>query len=75
MMKKSVLAAALLALMAAPAMALQVEVTGTAPVISENFEAARTRAIEAGRTAYLAGLGRTLPRGASASDPLTGFLH
>jgi len=32
-------------------------------------------AIEAGRTAYLAGLGRVLERGASASDPLTGFLH
>ena len=31
-------------------------------------------AIEAGRTAYLAGLGRVLERGASASDPLTGFL-
>ena len=32
-------------------------------------------AIEAGRQAYLAGLGRVLSRGASASDPLTGFLH
>lgn len=32
-------------------------------------------AIEAGRSAYLAGLGRVLERGASASDPLTGFLH
>ena len=31
--------------------------------------------IEAGRKAYLAGLGRVLTRGASASDPLTGFLH
>ena len=31
-------------------------------------------AVEAGRTAYLAGLGRVLERGASASDPLTGFL-
>ena len=30
-------------------------------------------AIEAGRAAYLAGLGRVLERGASASDPLTGF--
>ncbi len=29
-------------------------------------------AIEAGRRAYLAGLGRVLERGASASDPLTG---
>ena len=32
-------------------------------------------AIEAGRNAYLSGLGRVLSRGASASDPLTGFLH
>ena len=32
-------------------------------------------AIEAGRKAYLAGLGRVLSRGASASDPLTGFLR
>ena len=33
------------------------------------------QAIEAGRNAYLAGLGRVLERGASASDPLTGFLR
>ncbi len=33
------------------------------------------QAIEAGRSAYLSGLGRVLPRGASASDPLTGFLR
>ena len=33
------------------------------------------QAIEAGRGAYLAGLGRVLTRGASASDPLTGFLR
>jgi thiazole synthase len=32
-------------------------------------------AINAGRTAYNAGLGRVLTRGGSASDPLTGFLH
>ena len=32
-------------------------------------------AIEAGRVAYLAGLGRVLERGAEASDPLTGFLR
>jgi len=32
-------------------------------------------AINSGRKAYLAGLGRVLTRGASASDPLTGFLH
>ncbi|MBR5952156.1 MAG: thiazole synthase [Pseudobutyrivibrio sp.] len=33
------------------------------------------QAIEAGRKAYIAGLGRVLTRGAQASDPLTGFLH
>ncbi len=33
------------------------------------------QAIEAGRKAYLSGVGRVLARGASASDPLTGFLH
>lgn len=33
------------------------------------------QAIEAGRKAYLAGLGRVLTRGASSSDPLTGFLR
>lgn len=33
------------------------------------------KAIEAGREAYLAGLGRVLTRGAASSDPLTGFLR
>ena len=33
------------------------------------------KAVEAGREAYLAGLGRVLTRGASASDPLSGFLR
>ena len=33
------------------------------------------QAIEAGRAAYLAGIGRVLTRGAEASDPLTGFLR
>lgn len=33
------------------------------------------KAIEAGRSAYLAGTGRVLSQGASASSPLTGFLH
>ena len=33
------------------------------------------QAIKAGRQAYLAGIGRVLTRGASASDPLTGFLR
>lgn len=33
------------------------------------------KAIEAGREAYISGIGRVLTRGASSSDPLTGFLH
>lgn len=37
--------------------------------------AAFRQSIEAGRLAYRSGLGRVLSRGASASDPLTGFLH
>ncbi|MBQ9832539.1 MAG: thiazole synthase [Clostridia bacterium] len=41
------------------------------PLMASAFKSA----IEAGRKAYLAGLGRVLSRGASASDPLTGFLH
>ena len=41
------------------------------PLMAEAFK----KAIEAGRSAYLAGLGRTLEKGASASSPLTGFLH
>ena len=36
---------------------------------------ARKNAVEAGRKAYLSGLGRVLYRGASASDPLTGCLR
>ena len=46
----------------------------TAGNIAEMASAFR-KAIEAGRSAYLAGLGRVLERGASASDPLTGFLR
>lgn len=44
---------------------------GNLPLMAAAFR----QAIEAGRKAYLAGLGRVLTRGASASDPLTGFLH
>ena len=33
------------------------------------------KAIEAGRTAYLSGMGRVIDKGASASSPLTGFLE
>ncbi len=44
---------------------------GNLPMMASAFK----QAIEAGRKAYLAGLGRALTRGASASDPLTGFLR
>ena len=44
---------------------------GNLPRMAKAFR----QAIEAGRNAYLAGLGRVLSRGAAASDPLTGFLH
>ena len=43
---------------------------GDIPAMAGAFK----HAIEAGRRAYLAGLGRVLTRGAEASDPLTGFL-
>ena len=44
---------------------------GDLPLMASAF----SLAIEAGRKAYLSGPGRVLQRGASASDPLTGFLH
>ena len=44
---------------------------GDIPTMAKAFG----NAIESGRQAYLAGLGRVLERGASASDPLTGFLR
>lgn len=44
---------------------------GDLPVMAEAFR----QAIEAGRKAYLAGLGRVLTRGASPSDSLIGFLR
>ena len=43
---------------------------GDIPAMAEAFK----KAIEAGRSAYLAGLGRVIDKGASASSPLTGFL-
>ena len=44
---------------------------GNLPLMAAAFR----QAVEAGRKAYLSGLGRVLTRGASASDPLTGFLR
>ena len=44
---------------------------GDLPLMAAAFR----QAIEAGRKAYLSGLGRVLVRGAAASAPLTGFLH
>lgn len=44
---------------------------GDLPLMAEAFR----QAVEAGRKAYLSGMGRVLTRGASASDSLTGFLH
>ncbi|SHK25522.1 thiazole synthase [Hespellia stercorisuis] len=43
---------------------------GNIPVMAEAFK----KAIEAGRAAYLSGLGRVINKGGSASSPLTGFL-
>ena len=44
---------------------------GDIPAMAEAFK----KAIEAGRSAYLSGLGRTIDKGASASSPLTGYLQ
>ena len=44
---------------------------GDVPAMAESFK----KAIEAGRSAYLSGMGRTLDKGASASSPLTGYLQ
>jgi thiazole synthase len=44
---------------------------GDIPAMAQAFR----KAIEAGREAYLAGTGRVLEHGASASSPLTGFLR
>jgi thiazole synthase len=45
--------------------------SGNIPVMATAFK----QAIEAGRSAYLSGLGRVLESGGSASSPLTGFLQ
>ena len=44
---------------------------GDVPAMAEAFK----KAIEAGRMAYLSGMGRVKEKGASASSPLTGFLQ
>lgn len=44
---------------------------GDIPAMAAAFK----KAIEAGRDAYLAGLGRVLEKGGAASSPLTGFLE
>lgn len=44
---------------------------GDIPIMAEAFK----KAIEAGRSAYLSGLGRVKEKGGEASSPLTGFLH
>ena len=44
---------------------------GDIPAMAEAFK----KAIEAGRAAYLSGMGRVIENGASASSPLTGFLQ
>ena len=48
-----------------------VATAGYVEIMAEAFK----KAIEAGRMAYLSGLGRTLTKGASASSPLTGYLR
>ena len=44
---------------------------GDVPAMAEAFR----KAIEAGRAAYLAGLGRVMEKGGAASSPLTGYLQ
>lgn len=44
---------------------------GDVPVMADAFR----KAIEAGREAYLSGMGRVKEKGASASSPLTGYLQ
>ena len=68
-----------------PSQACEAMETGAAAIMANTalatagdlplMAAAFRQAIEAGRKAYLSGLGRVLTRGASSSDPLTGFLR
>ena len=48
-----------------------VATAGDVEIMAEAFK----KAIEAGRMAYLSGLGRAMTKGASASSPLTGYLR
>ena len=48
-----------------------IDTAGDIPAMAAAFK----KAIEAGRAAYLAGLGRVLEKGGAASSPLTGFLE
>lgn len=48
-----------------------VATSGNVELMAEAFR----KAIEAGRSAYLAGMGRVIEKGGSASSPLTGFLQ
>ena len=44
---------------------------GDVPLMAEAFK----KAIQAGRQAYLSGLGRVKEKGASPSSPLTGYIQ
>ena len=48
-----------------------VATAGNVPLMAEAFK----KAIEAGRSAYLSGLGRTIEHSATASSPQTGFIQ
>ena len=48
-----------------------VATAGDVPLMADAF----SKAIEAGREAYLSGLGRVMEKGASPSSPLTGYLQ
>ena len=50
---------------------IAIATAGDIPLMAAAFK----QAVEAGRAAYLAGLGRVLEQGAVASSPLTGFLE
>ena len=56
-----------------PSQACEAMEMGVSAVMANT--AAFKKAIEAGRAAYLAGLGRVLEKGGAASSPLTGFLE